>query len=217
MSGIKLLLSKFNQKEDFVIAPDLVPHTNKETYSYFFNQECLTVDIVERLSYRESHNLYFVYFTKGENKKYKLMILGHGNLEHDLKNLSKNKLTAWPWLILNNDVNGYDTAWGAVVLEILIALPAKLDAILISVAFFIFGSFIKDTKLLTETLNDFDAYLTLFSFDFLETSDSNAWAIASNPADAFILFGADIKNSGIKKKLSGINNSLSKECFIPST
>ena len=72
MSGIKLLLSKFNQKEDFAIAPDLVPHTNKETYSYFFNQECLTVDIVERLSYRESHNLYFIYFTKGENKKYKL-------------------------------------------------------------------------------------------------------------------------------------------------
>ena len=72
MSGIKSLLSKFNQKEDFVIAPDLVPHTNKETYSYFFNQECLTVDIIEKLSHRESHNLYFVYFTKGKNKKYKL-------------------------------------------------------------------------------------------------------------------------------------------------
>ena len=51
MSGIKSLLSKFNQKEDFVIAPDLVPHTNKETYSLFFNQECLTVDIIEKLSY----------------------------------------------------------------------------------------------------------------------------------------------------------------------
>ena len=72
MSGIKLLLSKFNQKEDFVIAPDLVPHTNKETYSYFFNKECLTVDIVERLSQRESHNLYFIYFTHGKHKKYKL-------------------------------------------------------------------------------------------------------------------------------------------------
>ena len=30
MSGIKSLLSKFNQKEDFVIAPDLVPHTIKK-------------------------------------------------------------------------------------------------------------------------------------------------------------------------------------------
>ena len=72
MSGIKLLLSKFNKKEDLVIASDLVPHTNKETYSSFFNQECLTVDIIERLSHRESHNLYFIYFTKGENKKYRL-------------------------------------------------------------------------------------------------------------------------------------------------
>ena len=71
-------------------------------------------------------------------------------------------------------------------------------------------------KLLTDTLNDLDAYSRLCSLDFLETKDSNAWAIASKPADAFILFGAEIKNSGIKKKLSGINSSLSKECLIPS-
>ena len=32
-----------------------------------------------------------------------------------------------------------------------------------------------------------------------------------------IFSGAEIKNSGIKKKLSGINNWLSKECLIPST
>ena len=72
MSGIKSLLSKYNQKEDFVIAPDIEPHTNKETYSYIFNQECLTDDIIEKLSSRESHNLYFIYFTKGKHKKYKL-------------------------------------------------------------------------------------------------------------------------------------------------
>ncbi len=30
------------------------------------------MDIIEKLSYKESHNLYFIYFTKGENKKYKL-------------------------------------------------------------------------------------------------------------------------------------------------
>ena len=53
--------------------------------------------------------------------------------------------------------------------------------------------------------------------DFFETSDSNACANASNPAEALILFGAVIKTSGIRKKLSGINNSLSKECLIPST
>ena len=80
-----------------------------------------------------------------------------------------------------------------------------------------FGSFIKDIKLLTETLKDFEAYSTLLSLDFLETKDSKACAIASKPDDAFILFGADIKNSGTRKKLSGINNSLSKECLIPST
>ena len=99
----------------------------------------------------------------------------------------------------------------------LIALPAKLDAILISVAFFIFGSLINDIKLLIEILKDFDANSILWSLDFLDIKDSSAWAIASKPADAFILFGAEIKNSGIRKKLSGINNSLSKECLIPST
>mgnify|MGYP007105917353 CR=1 FL=1 len=72
-------------------------------------------------------------------------------------------------------------------------------------------------KLLTETLKDFDAKSTLWSLDLRETKDSSAWAIASNPADALILFGAEIKNSGIKKKLSGINNSLSNECLIPFT
>ena len=53
--------------------------------------------------------------------------------------------------------------------------------------------------------------------DFLETNDSKACAIASKPAEAFILFGADIKNSGIKKKLSGIKSSLSKEYLTPFT
>ena len=38
---------------------------------------------------------------------------------------------------------GYDAACGAVVLDILIALPLRFAAILISVAFLIFGSFKK--------------------------------------------------------------------------
>ena len=63
-----------------------------------------------------------------------------------------------------------------------------------------FGSLIKDIKLFIETLKDFDAYSTLLSLDFLETKDSKACAIASKPDDAFILFGLDIKNSGIRKK-----------------
>ena len=39
----------------------------------------------------------------------------------NLKISSKNKPTAWPWLILNSEVKGYDIACGAVVLDILIA------------------------------------------------------------------------------------------------
>ena len=61
------------------------------------------------------------------------------------------------------------------------------------------------------------AYITLLSLDFFDIKDSNAWAIASKPAEALILSGAEIKNSGTKKKKSGINNSLSKECLIPLT
>ena len=53
--------------------------------------------------------------------------------------------------------------------------------------------------------------------DFLETNDSRAWAIASKPAEALILLGAEIKKFGTRKKLSGTSNSLSNECFILST
>ena len=60
--------------------------------------------------------------------------------------------------------------------------------------------------MLTDIFKDLEAYSTLWLLDFLETKDSKAWAIASKPADAFILFGAVIKNSGIKKKLSGIKS-----------
>ena len=43
-----------------------------------------------------------------------------------------------------------------------------------------------------------DRYSTLWSFDFFETKDSKACAIASKPAEAFILLGADINNKEIK-------------------
>ena len=68
-----------------------------------------------------------------------------------------------------------------------------------------------------EIFKDSDAYLTLILLDLFEISDSNAWAIASNPEEAFTLIGAEIKNSGTKKNLSGISSALSNECFIPST
>ena len=45
-------------------------------------------------------------------------------------------------------------------------------------------------------------------------SNSTACAIASKPAEDFIFFEAPITNLGIKKKKSGLTNSLSIECFI---
>ena len=108
-------------------------------------------------------------------------------------------------------------ACGAVVLEILIAFPAKFEAMLISAAFFKSGLFKKEIKLIKEISKDLDAYSTLSTVDFLATIDSKAWAIASNPAEAFTLLGADVKNSGIRKKESGNSKLLSNECLIPLT
>ena len=57
-----------------------------------------------------------------------------------------------------------------------------------------FGLFIKETKLLIETFKDFEAYSTLSLFDFTDINDSNACAIASNPAEAFIILVKKLKN-----------------------
>ena len=81
----------------------------------------------------------------------------------------------------------------------LIAFPAKLDAILISVAFILFGLSKNDIKLFVEISKDFVAYSTLLEFDFFEINDSKACAIASKPEEDLIFFDAEIKNSGIKK------------------
>ena len=67
-----------------------------------------------------------------------------------------------------------------------------------------------------EILSDFSAKLTLLSLDFFEIKDSIACAIASNPADDFILFDPVITNSGIKKKKSGLRYSPSTEYFTLS-
>ena len=53
----------------------------------------------------------------------------------------------------------------------LIAFPAKLDAILISVAFILFGLSKNDIKLFVEISKDFVAYSTLLEFDFFEIND----------------------------------------------
>ena len=70
------------------------------------------------------------------------------------------------------------------------------------------------SKFFKDISKDLLAKFKLLAFDFLDIIDSRACAIASKPADAFILFGAEINSSGIKKKKSGFKISLSKEYFI---
>jgi len=69
-SGTKDLYKRFFEGESIIMASDLVPH-KKGTYSNWFGKECLCVNLVEKLSARNTHDLYFVYFTAGKNKKYK--------------------------------------------------------------------------------------------------------------------------------------------------
>ena len=54
-------------------------------------------------------------------------------------------------------------------------------------------------------------YHLIFSISVIQSNT------ASNPAEDLILKGAEIKNSGIKKKASGINKLFSKEYFMLST
>ena len=85
---------------------------------------------------------------------------------------------------------------------------------LISLAFLRLEFLMNGIKLLVDISKDCKAYFTLSSLDFTETKDSNACAIASKPAEDLTLLGAEIKNSGNKKKISGINKSLSNEYLI---
>ena len=101
-------------------------------------------------------------------------------------------------------MNGYETAWGAVVFDILIALPDKFAANAIAEVFSKFGFDRKFKKYFKEISRDLVAYLTLSALDFKDTSDSIDWEIASNPAEDFILFEAPLIKSGIKKKSSGL-------------
>tara|TARA_B100000287_G_scaffold28813_2_gene27132 strand:- start:828 stop:1643 length:816 start_codon:yes stop_codon:yes gene_type:complete len=68
--GIKELYRKFFLGQNIIMASDLVPHKNG-IYSEWFGKECLCVDLVEKLSNKGTHALYFVYFSKGTNRKYK--------------------------------------------------------------------------------------------------------------------------------------------------
>jgi len=71
--GVQRLLKSFLADENLLVASDLVPH-DKGTYESFFNKECFCIDLIEKLSQKKSHDLYFVYLTKGKTKKYQFKL-----------------------------------------------------------------------------------------------------------------------------------------------
>ena len=70
--GVKNLYKSFIDKNNIVIASDLVPH-KQGVYEKFFNKECFCIDLVEKLSNKGTHDLHFIYLTKGKKNKYKLV------------------------------------------------------------------------------------------------------------------------------------------------
>ncbi|MBL6819986.1 MAG: hypothetical protein ISQ61_01920 [SAR86 cluster bacterium] len=70
VSGMKELYKNYLNGENVIVACDLVPH-HKGTYSKLFNKPCFSIDLIEKLSKKDTHNLHFVYLTHGNNKKYK--------------------------------------------------------------------------------------------------------------------------------------------------
>ena len=72
-TGITEIYKSFLGGKNTLIASDLVPH-NKGVYEKFFNKECYCLDIVEKLSHKNSHELFFIYLSKGKSKKYKIVL-----------------------------------------------------------------------------------------------------------------------------------------------
>ena len=73
----------------------------------------------------------FYIFSLKANKEMKINtnIFGKNINYMNNKNFSKVSETACPWLMPNIELKGYETAWGAVVLDMLMALPARFDDI----------------------------------------------------------------------------------------
>ena len=72
-NGVKDLYKRFLAGENLLIASDLVPH-KKGVYEKFFNKECFCIDLIEKLSQKNTHDLYVVYLTKGKEKKYSFKV-----------------------------------------------------------------------------------------------------------------------------------------------
>lgn len=111
-------------------------------------------------------------------------------------------------------MNGYDIACEAVVLDILIAFPARLAPIHIFFIELWLECFKESKNELNVYFRDLIANFTLAFVDLIEIKDSIDCAIASKPEDALFFFGNLETNSLIKKNLSGINNLFSTEYLI---
>jgi KDO2-lipid IV(A) lauroyltransferase len=76
--GMIQLYKNFLNKKNLAMASDLVPHNFNGKYSKFFGKNCFSIDLLEKLSKKGTHNIYFVYFSKGLQRKYKLNVINIG-------------------------------------------------------------------------------------------------------------------------------------------
>ena len=76
--GMIQLYKNFLNKKSLAMASDLVPHNFNGKYSKFFGKKCFSIDLIEKLSKKGTHNIYFVYFSKGFQKKYKFNVIKIG-------------------------------------------------------------------------------------------------------------------------------------------
>ena len=76
--GMIQLYKNFLNKKSLAMASDLVPHNFNGKYSKFFGKKCFSIDLIEKLSKKGTHNIYFVYFSKGLQKKYKFNVINIG-------------------------------------------------------------------------------------------------------------------------------------------
>jgi len=71
-NGVTGLFKSFLDKNNVLVASDLVPH-EKGIYEQFFDKECFCLDLIEKLSKKGTHDLHLIYLTKGNQKKYKVV------------------------------------------------------------------------------------------------------------------------------------------------
>ena len=58
-NGVKNLYKNYLDKCNVLIASDLVPH-EKGVYEKFFNKECFCIDLIEKLSQKGTHDLFYL-------------------------------------------------------------------------------------------------------------------------------------------------------------